>query len=181
MEALIKKIAQGDEQALAGLHRLMHQRIIVYVSKLLDDSLLAEEVMLETLFEVWNHAGQFTGEAKASTWILGIARHKALDKRRRLRPDFETLAFEHLEISSCEISAFDAVDAAQRRAALQDCINQLPLLQQECMQLAFYQELAVEQIAKLQGSPNNTVKTRMFHARQKLKRCLKARGHGAQS
>ena len=85
MEELIKKIAAKDEQALVKLHAVMHRRITVFVLQLLGTAQLAEEVMLETLFEVWNHAPKFAGDSQASTWILGIARHKALDKLHKIQ------------------------------------------------------------------------------------------------
>ena len=184
MEELIKKIAAKDEQALAKLHSLMHRRITAFALQRLGNSQLAEEVMLETLFEVWNHAPKFAGGSQASTWILGIARHKALDKLRKLqqgKPWLEEWTDEHLEIDSGEVESIERITNAELTTALHNCMKALPTLQRECLHLVFYQEFTLEDIARLQDCPPNTVKTRLFHARRKLRDCLAACGHGERS
>jgi RNA polymerase sigma-70 factor, ECF subfamily len=181
MEALIKLIAVQDEAALKELYRLMQHRIVAFAMQRLDNAELAEEVMVETLFEVWNHASRYAGHSKASTWILGIARHKALDKVRGRNNLMEPLLDAHLEIASDEMSQLERVDAQQQDAALQGCIKQLSIVQRECVHFAFYQDLSMEDIARLQACPVNTVKTRLFHARKNLTDCMTARGHGSQS
>jgi RNA polymerase sigma-70 factor, ECF subfamily len=181
MEELIKLIATRDERALAALHRIMHQRIVAFAMKRLDDKTLAEEVMLETLFEVWKHAPSYAGTSRASTWILGIARNKSYDKLRTHNPRLEALSDEHLDIASDEVDGLERVAACERASALHDCIKQLSTVQRECVHLVFYQELAMEEIASMQNCPANTIKTRMFHARRKLRTCMEASGHGGQS
>ena len=181
MEELIKRIVARDEEALNELYRAMHHRIVAFAMQRLGDTGLAEEVMLETLFEVWTHAPRYAHESQASTWILGIARHKALDKLRKLRqgkPWLEEMSDEHLEIASAEMAGVERVLQAERSAALHNCIKELPPVQRECLHLVFYQEFALEDIARLQDCPPNTVKTRLFHARRKLRACLDACGHG---
>lgn len=74
MEELIKLIVVGNARALANLHRVMHHRIVTFAIQRLDNTTRAEEVMSETLFEVWKHAPWFAGEARVSMWIAGIAR-----------------------------------------------------------------------------------------------------------
>ncbi len=181
MEALIKLIALKDEAALGQLYRLMQHRIVAFAMQRLDNAELAEEVMVETLFEVWNHAPRYAGHSKASTWILGIARHKALDKVRGRSILTEPLLDAHLEIASDEISQLERVDAQQQDIALQGCIEHLSVVQRECVHFAFYQDLSMEDIAQLQACPVNTVKTRLFHARKNLSNCMMAHGHGSQS
>ena len=183
MEELIKKIVAKDELALVELHRAMHRQITAFAMLKLGDMALAEEVMLETLFEVWNHAPTFAGNSSASTWILGIARHKALDKLRKTQQGklwLEEMSDEHLEIESVETGVFDRIAHAELQQALHGCIRELPTLQRECLHFVFYQELTLEDIARLQDCPPNTVKTRLFHARRKLRDCLDACGHGRQ-
>lgn len=181
MEELIKQIAAGDERALIELHRVMRHRITVFAMQRLDNATLAEEVMLETLFEVWKHAPRFAGESRASTWILGIARHKALDKLRKQSPRLDELSDEHLDIASDAVGSLEHVEICERNAALHDCIRQLPPAQRECLHLVFYQDLALPDIARLQDCPANTVKTRLFHARRKLRDCMILCGHGDHS
>ncbi len=184
MEELVKKIAAKDEHALAKLHSVMHRRITAFALQRLGNVQLAEEVMLETLFEVWNHAPKFAGGSQASTWILGIARHKALDKLRKVhqsKPWIEEWSDEYLEIDSGEAGSFERIANAERTTALHHCMKELPTVQRECLHLVFYQEFTLEDVARLQDCPPNTVKTRLFHARRKLRDCLAACGHGDRS
>lgn len=179
MEELIRRIANRDEAALTELHHAMRKRIVAFAMQRLDDPYLSEEVMLETLFEVWNHASRFAGQSQVSTWILGIARHKTLDKLRAPRsPWMDDLESAHLEIASNEADNVDRLVAGERAAILENCIKKLTHLQRECMNLVFYQELALEEIAAIQACPVNTVKTRLFHARGNLRECMQSNGHG---
>lgn len=168
---LMARIADGDEQALAELYRHMQRKIHAFALRYLDDNDLAEGIVVETMFEVWKNAARFNGGSAVSTWILGIARHKALDEVRRLArfvPYDETMG---MEIEDESASALDTLAARETRTQLESCIRRLPLAQQECIHLVFFEELSLADVADIQGVPENTVKTRLFHARRKLK-CL---------
>lgn len=173
--ALMIRVAAADERALAELYGHMSRKIFAFALRHVDDRDLAEGVVVETMFEVWKSASRFIGGSSVSTWILGIARHKALDEvRRRARyvPYDET---KGAQIADDCAAAFDGIAANQTREQLNECIARLPDEQRECIHLAFYEELSLAEIAEIQGVPENTVKTRLFHARRKLKILLNRR------
>ena len=175
LAALMNRVADADERALAQLYGHMSRKIFAFALRHVDDRDLAEGVVVETMFEVWKNAARFIGGSTVSTWILGIARHKALDEvRRRARyvPFDETTG---AEITDDAATAFDGIAANQTREQLSNCIAKLPVEQRECIHLAFYEELSLAEISDIQGVPENTVKTRLFHARRKLKILLSRR------
>jgi RNA polymerase sigma-70 factor (ECF subfamily) len=171
LAVLLELICMGNEQAFARLYRAMNRKVYAFALQFLRNPHLAEEVVTETLFDVWRNARRFAGQSRASTWVLGIARHKALDKVR------EQAAFERVESrwdESCELiassdpSAFEQLAQRRTAAEIQRCLASLPLDQRECIHLVFFQDLSLAEVAALQAIPENTVKTRLFHARRKL-------------
>ena len=169
LAALMGRVADADQRALADLYSQMNRKIFAFALRHVGDRDLAEGIVVETMFEVWKNASRFSGGSSVSTWILGIARHKALDEvRRRARfvPYDEAVGMEMAD--ECG-SAFDGLVARETRLQLDTCIKRLPAEQQECIHLVFYEELSLAEIAQIQGVPENTVKTRLFHARRKLK------------
>lgn len=172
LAGLMERVAKADQKALADLYAQMNRKIFAFALRHVGDRDVAEGVVVETMFEVWKNAAKFGGRSSVSTWILGIARFKALDEvRRQARysplDDVATAAIE-----DTGISAYEGLAAGETSAQLKKCIARLPPEQQECIHLAFFEELSLAEIAELQGIPENTVKTRMFHARRKLKLML---------
>jgi RNA polymerase sigma-70 factor, ECF subfamily len=173
MEDLLRRIAAKDEAALEQLYRLMAPRILAFAQRRLDDAAAADEVVSETLYEVWNHAARFRGGSQPSTWILGIARHKLLDKlRKRNSFELQEMSDEVLNIADESPGVFAELAAQQQSAQVMLCLETLPQAQRECLHLVFYEDLALAEIAEVQGCPENTVKTRLFHARRKMRECL---------
>jgi RNA polymerase sigma-70 factor, ECF subfamily len=169
---LLDLISLGNEPAFARLYRAMNRKVYAFALQFLRNPHLAEEVVTETLFEVWRNARRFAGQSRASTWVLGIARHKALDKV------CEQAAFERVKSvwdETCELiapgdpCAFEQFAQRQTASEIQRCLASLPVYQRECINLVFFQELSLAEVAALQGVPENTVKTRLFHARRKLR------------
>ncbi len=171
---LLLQIADGDEEALAELYRLFERRIYAFASSRLSDPAVAADLVNEVMMEVWRKADSFEGRALVSTWILGITRHRVLDElRRRGRRRFDELDPEapEDEVPSAE----DAMSGASDAAHLAYCLDQLPEAQREAVHLAFFEDLPYGEIAELAECPPGTVKTRVYHAKQALKRCLARR------
>ena len=151
-----------------------------FAMRRLSDPVQAEEVVVETLYEVWTHASRFSGQSSIRTWVLGIARHKLLDKlRERYRHRHESLddedtpqadAMEGAETDAPE--GFERVAQREHRDMIAHCAGKLPEDQREALHLALYEDLPLADIARVQSCPENTVKTRLFHARRKMKECL---------
>ena len=135
---------------------------------------LAEEAASDSFLEVWRGAGRFRGESRVSTWIYGIAHHKALNALRGLRGS------RHVDLEDAEEKADPAQDphmAAeewQRRGWVRKALARLTAEHRTVVELAFYHGLAYAEIARVVGCPENTVKSRMFYAKKKLGQSLAA-------
>jgi len=147
-----------------------------FAMRRLSDPVQAEEVVVETMYEVWCHARRFSGQSSIRTWVLGIARHKLLDKLRdRYRHRHESLDDEAEGGSDAESDApegFERVAQREHHDMIVLCAGKLPEDQREALHLALYEDLPLADIALVQACPENTVKTRLFHARRKMKECL---------
>ena len=170
---LLLQIGGGDEQALARLYQKLSRRIYAFSLRRINNTDLAEEVVVETMYEVWRNAKKFDGRSQVSTWVLGIARYKTLDKLRQINRHETTSDEEVLEsITDESASTYDTLLQKQQSEQIARCLGTLPDDQRECLHCAFYEEMSIHEIAQLQDIPSNTVKTRLFHARRKLKECL---------
>jgi RNA polymerase sigma-70 factor, ECF subfamily len=171
LDELLKEVAAGDESAMRQVYNTFGGRVYAFVLNLLRDPAEAQEIVVDTMYEVWKHAGKFRGESKASTWILGIARNKMLMKLRARGPSHEELPEEMPDDATVPA---DPAESRERMEAVRECMGRLPPEQRECLHLVYFEDLSLSEVAAIQGCPENTVKTRLFHARRKIKPCLRA-------
>jgi len=170
---LLAAVASGEQTAFERLYKLYEQRVYQYVCALISDSALAEEILGDTMLAVWRGAGTFARTSRVSTWIFGIARHKALDAmRRRGRHQRETSLEEVMDLVHPQESPVEGIYRHQMAAVTQEALARLSLEHQEVLRLVFYEELPYDEIAALLSIPANTVKTRVYYAKQHLKRLL---------
>ncbi len=172
---LVEKVAGGDHVAFRWLFRRFQRPVHAYLSRLVRRSHIADELMNETMLELWKGAGRFGGRSTVSTWLFGIARHKAIDYLRRSREgslDEEAFA----EVPDPSPSPEDALGRASVADLVGKLMNRLSVEHREVLHLAYREELSVEEIADLVECPVNTVKTRMFYARKRLKTLLAESG-----
>lgn len=175
---LLAAVASGDQSAFERLYRLYEKRVFQYVCTLVFDAALAEEVVGDTMIAVWRGAGTYRRTSRVSTWIFGIARHKALDAVRRsgrTRRGTELDGAMHLPGPQDDPS--EGVLQTELAGLTQRALAALSPNHQEILRLVFYEELPYEDIATLLDIPTNTVKTRVFYAKQQLKRQLERLGH----
>ncbi|MCR4403743.1 MAG: sigma-70 family RNA polymerase sigma factor [Candidatus Acetothermia bacterium] len=167
---LIARIADGDREAWGRLFQCYAGQIYRYALTMVREQALAEEVVQETMLAIWRGAKVFRGEGRPSTWILGIARHKALDKLRQEQQSAQARAEEAEPKGEIEPEreAARQLLGEQVRAALE----KLPAEQRETVVLAFYHGLSYQEIARLVGCPEGTVKSRMFYAKERLRALL---------
>jgi RNA polymerase sigma-70 factor (ECF subfamily) len=174
-EALVGAIAGGDRRAMHALYARHHVRAYRFILRLTNDSPLAEDLVSEAFLAVWHHAGKFQGKSQVVTWILAIARHKALTALKRHSE-------EQLSDEMANAVADDADDAEttlahqDRSAIIQKCLAQLSADHREVIDLVYYHDKTVDEVAAITGAPRNTVKTRMFYARKCLAKLLEAQG-----
>jgi RNA polymerase sigma-70 factor (ECF subfamily) len=173
-EALVAKIASGNRLAMQVLFARHHARIYRFVLRLLGSEAVAEDVTSEVFLDVWRQAHRFEARSAVTTWLLAIARYKALAELRR-RPEPPS--------DEASVNASDPGDDPEatfaikhRGEILRNCLTRLSPRHREIIDLVYYHEKSVQEAAHILGVPGNTVKTRMFHARKKLSQLLEAQG-----
>jgi RNA polymerase sigma-70 factor (ECF subfamily) len=174
-EVLISRIAGGDRLAMQVLFARHHVRIYRFVLRLVRNEATAEDLISEVFLDVWRQAPKFEGRSAVSTWMLSIARFKALSALRR-KPeqelDEETAAAieDHSDDPEVTLAKKD------KGEALRQCLAALSVEHREVVDLVYYHEKSVEEVARIVGIPEATVKTRMFYARKKLSELLREQG-----
>ena len=177
-ETLIGLIADGDKRAMQVLYARHNVRVYRFILRLTGNQSLAEDLVSEVFLDVWRQAEGFEAKSQVSTWLLAIARYKALSALRR-RTD------EHLDdqmaatIEDTADNPETAVCTKNRNKIVQKCLTQLSPAHREVIELVYYHEKSVEEVAKIVGVPAATVKTRMFYARSKMADLLKNAGVSA--
>lgn len=166
---LLKLVAGGDRQAFQTLYLAYHRRLARFLTRLTRRYDVAEEIINDTLWVVWCKAGQFRGESQVSTWIMGIAYRRALKALKRL-PALESTSDFPLE------DLIPGSDETQRTQELHEwldhALGHLPPEQRLVLELTYYLGHSCAEIATIMECPVNTVKTRMFHARRKLRELM---------
>ena len=169
-QIVIAAISRGDEQAMKRFYDAFSRSVYAFTLRRCGDQSLSEEVVVDTMYDIWKSARQFAARSQVRTWVLGIARHKMLDKLRAHKRDLH----EELDetIASDNPGAFELLTQRQRAEGIDRCLDKLPDEQRECMHLVFYEGLGLAEVATMQLCPENTVKTRLFHAKRKIRQCL---------
>jgi RNA polymerase sigma-70 factor (ECF subfamily) len=171
----LRQTARGDRTAFEQLYRAYHKRIFGYLFRTLSNAEAAEELASDVMLEMWKSAGTFRGESQVSTWLFGIARFKALSHLRRPRAD-SVDADEADEIADAKDLQDEALVKDSMKTGIKNALARLSPDHREVMELTFFQDLSYPEIAKVLNCPVNTVKTRMFHARKKLRELLSGAG-----
>jgi len=170
-EVLIRRIAGGDQLAMQTL--FVRHRVALYrwLLRLVGDEALAEDLLSDVFLDVWRQAAKFEARSSVSTWLLAIARHKAMSALRRRTNDpldDEIMA----EIPDNADSAEVILQKQDDIAVLRQCLTQLSPAHREIIDLVYYHEKSIAEVAEIIGAPQNTVKTRMFYARKRVTELL---------
>ncbi len=163
---LIRRICASDHAAFEIFYRRYYQRLFRFAYRVTRRLDVIEEVINDVMFVVWNKASTFNHEAKVSTWILGIAYKKCL------KSVSEKIQSEHVSLDEFEELIPAANDKALQCIELEDwlevALSRLSPEQRAVLELTYHHGLHYSEIAELLGCPENTVKTRVFHARKKM-------------
>jgi RNA polymerase sigma-70 factor (ECF subfamily) len=178
-KCLIERIAEGDKLAMQVLWERHHARVFRFARRIVGDATLAEDLTSDTFLDVWRQAGRFEGRCAVSTWLLAIARHKALTASRRR--DVEELDLEHHAVADPANNPEVALDSKDTGSILRRCVAGLSEKHAQIIELIYYQDKSVVEVAEIMGIPKNTVKTRAFHARSRLAEQLQQAGIDRQS
>ncbi|MES1151457.1 MAG: sigma-70 family RNA polymerase sigma factor [Dongia sp.] len=173
--ALLQRMAGGDRDAFTVFYRRIERPLFGYLMKLVRERELAEDLLNETLMEVWRQAGRFEGRSAVNTWVFSIAHHRAVSRFRKRRES--ALDEDHAAtIADGAPMPDQRAQSSGMSRLLARLMDQLTFEHREVLNLAYYQELSVQEIADVLNLSPNTVKTRMFYARQRLKTLLAESG-----
>jgi RNA polymerase sigma-70 factor (ECF subfamily) len=170
-ENLIQAIASGSQAAMRTLYGRHHVRVFRFIVRLVSDTARAEDLVSEVFLSVWRRASTFENRSRVSTWILSIAKFKALTARgRRQESQLDEAATEM--VADTADTPEQTVLHTDRNAQVRSCIGQMSREHREVIDLVYYHDKSVEEVAEIIHLPKNTVKTRMFYARKGLARLL---------
>jgi len=164
---LIRRIAAGDQLAMRTLFARHRIPLYRWLLRIVRDETLAEDLLSDVFLDVWRQAGSFRGDASVSTWLLAIARYKALSARRA-RADAELDARIASSIADPADNPEAALQKRSRSEVLKDSLARLSPEHGEVIDLVYYHGKSVKEVADIVGIGEATVKTRMFYARKKL-------------
>jgi RNA polymerase sigma-70 factor, ECF subfamily len=175
VRTLLERVGRQDEAAFRELYKAFSRRVFAYALNMVKDHGRAEEIVVDTMYEVWRAPARFRGDSQFGTWLIGIARNKALMAYRGRRPDEVHDDLDDIAETAASNSpdGFAVLAAKQRSEGVQHCIGRLSNEHGECVHLVFFEGMSLAEVAAVQGCPENTVKTRLFHARKKLENCLR--------
>lgn len=180
LQDLLNRIGRGDDQAATELYRHYQGFVHAYLRHRLADEDAAAEVTHDAFMAVFRRPGAYAGQSKFSTWLCGIAKHKAADWGRARRHHLPQAELDDDALACIADPGADFVariEAAQSDASVRQCIDALPDLQREAIFWAYYEDEDMVSIAQRQECPVGTVKSRLANARRKLMDCL-ARAFG---
>lgn len=170
---LLAAVARGDLTAFEEIYRRHSGAVTGFLFRMTGNPRIVEELLNDVMLVVWRKAGTFAGRSRVSTWILGVAYRKALRAVRDLarRPSFvEVEPDMAVERDGPELQLADR----ERRDRVRAALAELSPEHRAVVELTFYGDLHYREIATIVGCPENTVKTRMFHARKRLREVLEA-------
>ncbi|MDG4899534.1 MULTISPECIES: sigma-70 family RNA polymerase sigma factor [unclassified Mesorhizobium] len=174
--ALVDRVAKGDRAAVRLLFMRHHARIYRFVARQTGSDMMADDITNEVFLELWRQAPSFEGRSEVSTWLLGIARFKALSLLRKKKEDWID------DDDAAQVP--DSADTPEvvtmkedKAAALRRFVDALPEEHRTVIDLAYYHGQSVTEIGEVLNIPVATVKTRMFYARKKLGEAFKAAGY----
>ena len=167
LDRIVKSRDQAAFRALYGTYYQRLSRLLARMSVRRED---IEEVINDTFWVVWTKAGDFRGASQLSTWIIGIAYRRALNalRRAKLRP----VADHEFDEDSISVDSTDEQENDQQW--LSQGLDRLPVEQRMALELTYTLGHSCEEVAAILDCPVNTVKTRLFRARETLKQVLPA-------
>ena len=170
---LLEQIATGDKSAYTAFYRELEKPVFRFIRSKLNDQHEASDILHEVFMEVWRSAGKFEGRSSVKTWLFGIAYRKTMDAFRKkgrldLMSEPPDQADEGPDAAAC-------LAASQEATHVRACLEELKPAHRAAVQMAFYDDMTYGQIADVQGVPEGTIKTRVFHAKKLLLRCLQGR------
>ena len=168
-EALLDRIAHGDQAALRILIDRHQARLSRYILRFVSDRNLVEDVIAETFFAAWRQAPHFERRSTVATWLSAIARYKALSTWERKALPAEPLDDTHAaHLADLRPRPDDVIEGKQMVRLLRRTLVDLPPDQSILFDLVYFRDKSLQETSTITGVPKNTIKSRMFRARKKL-------------
>lgn len=164
---LLGAIVDGDIQAFEAFYKLYYPRLFRFILRTTRQPEVVEELIQETLLLIWQQPQRFNFDSKISTWVFGIAYRKALKSMSKSAKRADDLDLDELS-ETIDDPLADLAQNVENQNWLNAALAQLSADQRAVIELTFFHGLAYQEIAQIVDCPENTVKTRMFHARKKL-------------
>jgi len=174
---IVRRMQQGEAEALAELYDRYAPLLLAVTRRILGGAGDAEEALQETLFQAWNQAGRYDPDrSSVSTWLILIARSRALDRLRNrgARDRAATAAAAEPQAPDASSRLDEHVLHGERRRRVRQAVAELPEEQRRVIELAFYEGLSQSEIATRTGAPLGTVKTRALLGMKKLRQALRS-------
>ena len=166
---LVACVCARELAAFEALYRRYHPRLCRFLHRMLRPEHLVEEVLDDTLYVVWNQAERFNGTSKVSTWIFAIAYRKALKALSRHDDPLPDADEDDQPLADPAERPEARMSLAQARAAIDAALRALSVDQRAAVELTYFHGFSYPEIAAIVECPTDTVKTRMFHARKRLR------------
>lgn len=172
----LAKVAKGDRQAIGVLYQRHHKRVYHFIRRFVNDAATAEDITNDVFIEVWRKASAYEGRSKVSSWLLGVARYRALSELRSKKPS-HSKSDEIIDAIQDDADGPEMVSQKRDKgAAIKRCMAALSRDHRVILELIYYHEKSIEEVAEILDIPKNTVKTRAFHARKQLSAEMTAQG-----
>ena len=171
--ALVGRVSAGDGHAFEALYRCYHPRLWRFLERVTRRPQMVEEILNDTMLVVWRKADTYNLRSKVSTWIFAIAFRKALKALKRIDDPIEDSPIEGE--TAANAGPEGELMQHELRAYLSRAMQVLSIEQRAVVELTYYHDCHYREIAEIMGCPVDTVKTRMFHARRKLRVLLAGR------
>lgn len=170
---LLSSMAAGDKGAFAAFYRQLEKPVFRFINSKLNDPFEANDILHEVFMDVWRSAGKFEGRSAVKTWVFGIAYRKTMDHfRKHGRVDVTDQVPETVDDSP---DASACLASAEEAAHVRHCLGELKPAHRMAVEMAFYEDMTYGEIAEVAEVPEGTIKTRIFHAKKLLMRCLAGR------
>ena len=173
---LVKRITLGSSAALAQFYQRYQGNVMAFARSLLGCEEDRHEIVNDVFLTVWTNAGTFAGRSSVRTWVLGITHHKVIDSLRKRQRNKRIIEdYQRVPESECiDDGPEQIIISSDNAKQVHVCLEQLSAAHREVLHLAFFEDLSCNEIANVLGCPVGTVKTRLMHARNKLKPLLDA-------
>jgi RNA polymerase sigma-70 factor (ECF subfamily) len=169
-QSLMERIVARDLRAFEALYRIYHPRLDRFLGLITPRRTIVEEALNDTMLVVWRRAATYAGECKVSTWIFAIAYRTVLKVLRTQDEPVDAPAVD--ELVADDAGPEEAAIRRQTQAALASALATLSPEQRAVLVLTYFHDLPYAEIAGIVDCPVNTVKTRMFHGRRRLRAAL---------